>query len=92
MLSSISNDFNYYRNISWLSLQIHKTTLSTWCTMMREPTMPANELAIFGLPKPYQCHSVVYTKTKTWSTIGTSTPMSEKEVYMQCELKFVQMG
>ena len=54
--------------------------------------MPANELAIFTLSKQYQHHSVVYTKTKTWSTIRTSTPMREKEVYMQCELKFVLMG
>ena len=28
MLSAISSDFNYYQNVSWLSLQMHKTTLS----------------------------------------------------------------
>ena len=59
---------------------------------MHEPTTPADELTIFALSKLYQCHSVVYTKSKTWSTIGTSTPMSEKDVYMQCDLKFVLMG
>ena len=27
-----------------------------------------------------------------WSTIGTSTPMNEKDVYQQCDLKFILMG
>ena len=92
MLSAISRDFNYYRNISWFSLQMHKTMLSVCCNTMREPTTPTDELTIFTLSQLYQCHSVVYTKSKTWSTIGTSTPMSEKDVYMQCDLKFVLMG
>ena len=28
MLSAISSDFNYYQTVSWLILQLHKTTLS----------------------------------------------------------------
>ena len=92
MLSSISNEFNYFHDVSWLSLQMNKTTLSAWCSRMQNPTTPADELAIFALTRLYRHHAVVYTKSKTWSTIGTSTPMSEKEVYLQCEIKFVLMG
>ena len=91
MLSAISSDFNYNQNVSWLCLQMHKTTLSVWCNTMYGSTTPADELAIFALSKLYQCHSVVYTKSKTWSTTGTFTSMSEKDVYMQCGLKFVLM-
>ena len=92
MLSAISSDFNYYQTVSWLILQLHKTTLSEWCHVMRCVTTPADKLAIFALSRLYRRHSVVYTKDKTWSTIGTSTPMSEKEVYQQCDLKFILMG
>ena len=59
---------------------------------MRTVTTPADELAIFALSRLYRRHSVVYTKDKTWSTIGTSTPMNEKDVYQQCDLKFILMG
>ena len=92
MLSAISNDFNYYQTVAWLILQLRKTTLSDWCQVMRAVTTPADELAIFTLSKLYNRHSVVYTKDKTWSTIGTSTPMNEKDVYQQCDLKFILMG
>ena len=92
MLSAISSDFNYYQTVSWLILQLHKTTLSDWCHVMCAATTPADELAIFALSKLYNRHSVVYTKDKMWSTIGTSTPMNEKDVYQQCDLKFILMG
>ena len=59
---------------------------------MRAISTLGDELAIFALSKLYQRHSVVYTKDKTWSIIGTSTPMSEKDVYQQCDLKFILMG
>ena len=92
MLSAISSDFNYYQTVSWIILQLRKTTLSDWCHVMRAASTPADELAIFALSKLYNRHSVVYTKDKTWSTIGTSTPMHEKDVYQQCDLKFILMG
>ena len=59
---------------------------------MRAATTLADELAIFTLSKLYRCHSVVYTKDKTWSMIGMSTPMNKKDVYQQCDLKFILMG
>ena len=92
MLSAISSDFNYYQTVSWLIPQLRKTTLSDWCHVMHAATTSADELATFALSKLYNGHSVVYTKDKTWSTIGTSTPMNEKDVYQQCDLKFILMG
>ena len=92
MLSYISLEFNYFQTVAWLILQLCKISLSEWCNNMRAISTPGDELAIFALSKLYQRHSVVYTKDKTWSTIGTSTPMSEKEVYQQCDLKFILMG
>ena len=92
MLSAISSDFNYYQTVSWLILQLRKTALSDWCHVMHVATTPVDEFAIFALSKLYNRHSVVYTKDKMWSTIGTSTPMNEKDVYQQCDLKFILMG
>ena len=54
MLSAISSDFNYYQTVSWLILQLHKTTLSEWCNVMHAVTTPADELAIFALSKLYR--------------------------------------
>ena len=92
MLSAISIEFNYYQTVSWLILQLRKLTLSKWCNNMRAIDTPGDKLAIFALSKLYKRHSVVYTKDKTWSTIGTSTLMSEKDVYQQCDVKFILMG
>ena len=92
MLASISNDFNYFHDISWLNLNMYKKSLSKWISDMRDQNVPMDKLAIFALSRLYKRHSVIYTKNCTWSTIGTSKPLSEKEVYLICDVRFVQMG
>ena len=92
MLAGISNEFNYYHDVSWLNMKMHKKGLSKWIEDMRDQNTPADELAIFALSRLYKRHSVIYTKNCTWSTIGTLKPLSEKDVYLICDVKFVQMG
>ena len=92
MLTFITNDFNYFRDVSWLNLNMHKKSLSQWINDMRNQNTPADELAIFALSRMYRRHSVVYSKNRTWCTIRTSKPLSEKDVYLACDTKFVQTG
>ena len=92
MLTFITNDFNYFRDVSWLNLNMHKKSLSQWIDSMRNQNTPADELAIFALSRMYRRHSVVYSKNRTWCTIGTSKPLSEKDVYLSCDVRFVQTG
>ena len=92
MLSYISEDFNYFRDVSWLNLNMHKKKLSQWLDAMRNQNTPADELATFALSRLYNRHSVIYTKNRTWCTIGTSKPLSEMDVYLSCDVRLVQMG
>ena len=92
MLSYISEDFNYFRDVSWLNLNMHKKKLSQWLDAMRNQNTPADELATFALSRLYNRHSVIYTKNRTWCTIGTSKPLSEMDVYLNCDVRLVQMG
>ena len=92
MLTFITNDFNYFRDVSWLNLNMHKKSLSQWMDNMRNQNTPADELAIFTLSRLYKRHSVIYSKSRTWCTIGTSKPLSEKDVYLTCDIRLVQTG
>ena len=92
MLSYISEDFNYFRDVSWLNLNMHKKKLSQWLDDMRNQNTPADELATFTLSRLYKRHSVIYTKNRTWCTIGTSKPLSEMDVYLSCDVRLMQMG
>ena len=92
MLSYISEDLNYFRDVSWLNLNMHKKKLSQWLDAMRNQNTPADELATFALSRLYNRHSVIYTKNRTWCTIGTSKLLSEMDVYLSCDVRLVQMG
>ena len=92
MVSTITTEFNWYSDMALVCLQMHKTTLSKWIDKMQDPRQPADELAVYALSRIYNQHSVTYTKTKTWSSMGTTRPLSEKELYDSCKVKFVNMG
>ena len=92
MIKTITSEFNWYSDLALICLQMHKISLSEWIGKMQNPKHPADELAVYVLSRMYGKHSLIYTKTKTWSTIGTSNPMEEKKVYQLCEFKFVNMG
>ena len=92
MLSTISTEFNWYSDVALVCLQMHKTMLTKWIDKMQDPRHPADELAVYALSRIYNQHSVIYTKTKTWSSLGTTRPLSEKELYDTCKVKFVNMG
>ena len=83
---------NYFCDVSWLNLNMHKKRLRQWIDDMRDQNTPADELAIFALSRLYKRHSVIYTKNRTWCTIGISKPLSERDVYLSCDVRFVQMG
>ena len=92
MIQNVVDEFNWFGCIAMVCLQMHKISLSAWIGKMQSDTCPGDELAVYVLSRMYGKHSVIYTKTKTWSTVGTSQPISEKELYKLCELKFVSMG
>ena len=86
LLSVVVKEFNYFSDAAWLALKMHITTLSAWVEKMRDPTQPGDKIAIFAFSKIFQSYNVVYSKTKIWNTIGTSSPVNEK-----CDLKSVFM-
>ena len=90
MLAIVSNKFIYFHDVSWLNMKMHKQT--KWMSDMTDRNTPDDELAVFALSRLYKRHSVIYTKNHTWSTISTSKPLSEKDVYLACDVNFVQMG
>ena len=92
MVSQVTSEFNLYSAAGLVCLKMHKLTLSTWIGKIQNSKTPADELAVYALSQMYGKHSVIYTKIKTWTTVGTSQPLTERELYNMCDLKFVSMG
>ena len=42
MLSGVSCEFNYFNDVAWLALKMHKTTLSVWMEKKKELTQPGD--------------------------------------------------
>ena len=92
MLAVICLDLNYYKIAGHVILGFKKITIEQWINVMSKKDMAANELAIFALSKMYGKHTVIYNKARPWSTLDPPYPMSETELYDNCQIHLVHLG
>ena len=59
---------------------------------MAKQTASADELAIFGLSKIYQRHTVIFNASKPWSTLEPDGEMLEEELFEKCQIHLAYMG
>ena len=59
---------------------------------MREPSTFGDVLMLYALSCTFQRHTVVFTKLRCWSTIGTDNPISSDRLLDICHIKLVYLG
>ena len=73
MVAVMRLDLNYYKKIGHVILGFKNINIMQWMDGMEKPTVAADELAIFILSKLYGKHTVIYNKSKPWSTLDPPT-------------------
>ena len=92
MIAVIRLDLNYYKRIGHVILGFKNINLLQWMDVMEKPSVVVDELAIFALSKVYGKHTVIYNKSKPWSTLDPPYPMSETELHDNCQIHLVHVG
>ena len=92
MVAVMRLDLNYYKKIRHVILGLKNINIMQWMDVMEKPTVAADELAIFILSKLYGKHTVIYNKSKPWSTLDPPYLMSETELHDNCQIHLVHIG
>ena len=92
MIAVIRLDLDYYKRIGHVILGFKNINLWQWMEVMEKPTVAADELAIFALSKLYGKHTVIYNKSKPWTTLDPPYQMSETELHDNCQIHLVYVG
>ena len=71
---------------SWIALHMHGITARQWVDSMFLRDTPGDEIALYTLCKMYHRHCVVVTSAKLWTTLETTTSMTEADIMEACEL------
>ena len=93
MLKWVSDEFNNFSQCSWIALHMNKyKSLSTWMSKMRNPAVPADEIALYALTRMFNRHTLIYTGSSIWSTVASSKPLTYGEVCNECQVRLVFLG
>ena len=66
--------------------------LDYWLEDIEEPNTFGDEISLYVLCRMYNWHAIIYTHTKSWSTIGTVSPISAEQAHTYCDVHLLHMG
>ena len=92
VIDLVKADLPYWTHVSAVVLPLRPMNLDSWILDMENPLQACDELFLFMLNRLHLRHTVVYTKTRPWSTICTCESMSDDQLYAKSDLLLVYLG
>ena len=66
--------------------------MKKWLHNQGLKSVPGDEMTIFVLSVIFRRHTIVYTKTRPWTTYAVTPNMSIEELHNQCETHLMYLG
>ena len=91
LLTYVSGNMDFVIKQSSVCLPMRGLDLDTWIDNINDGK-PCDELALLILSAMYHCHSLVVTKSKSWCTIASPTPLSLLQCMSACTVRLLYLG
>ena len=75
MIEHVNSDKAYYDSVAVIALSFKRMKLDDWLEDIGEPNTFGDEISLYVICRMYNRHAIIYTRTKSWSTIGTVSPI-----------------
>ena len=79
---------------AWIALHMKGQTARKWSNSKFDQETPGDEIALYVLCKMYKRHCLVFTLAKCWTTLEPENPLSEDELFNECniQLLYIELG
>ena len=92
MIEHVNSDKAYYDSVAVIALSFKRTKLDDWLEDIGEPNTFGDEISLYVLCRMYNQHAIIYTHTKSWSTIGTVSLIPANLAHNYCDVHLLHMG
>ena len=92
MLTEVKQYKEWYERAAYIMNVMKSTDLDTWLNIMKYEGIKGDEIALHALARVYQCHVVVYTKSRPWTTVKFTSKMTEEKLPKVCDIHLLYMG
>ena len=92
MLELIKLDKDFYQSVGHTVLNIRGTDIDEWLVDVEDSNMFPDKLILYTLSRAYNRHTVVVCKDRNWSTVATTDPINENDLFNICQLHLIYLG
>ena len=88
----LTENIAWYEETSCICLRMKGLSLKAWKHNQELRSVAGDELTVFVLSVIFCKHTMIYTKTKPWTTYIVQQPMSVEELHAQCSIHLMYLG
>ena len=88
----LTENLAWYEETFSICLRMKGLSLKVWKKNQELRSVSGDELTVFVLSVIFRKHTMIYTKTKPWTTYRVQQPMSVEELHAQCSIHLMYMG
>ena len=91
LINFVGGNMEFVTKRSTVCLSMRGMAMDTWIENIKTGE-PCDELALLTLSMMYHRHSLVVTKSKSWCTIASPTPMNLLQAMSACTVRLLYLG
>ena len=91
LLKHIEANMDFYERRSSVCLKDRCMRFDSWIESIGNETTFCDELALMGLCALYNRHCLVFTKTKFWSMLDSTSPIGFMKLLQMCSVKLIYL-
>ena len=88
----LTENLAWYEETFSICLRMKGLSLKVWKKNQELRSVSGDELTVFVLSVIFRKHTMIYTKTKPWTTYRVQQPMSVEDLHAQCSIHLMYMG
>ena len=88
----LTENLAWYEETFSICLRMKGLSLKVWKKNQELRCVAGDELTVFVLSVIFRKHTMIYTKTRPWTTYRVQQPMSVEDLHAQCSIHLMYMG
>ena len=88
----LTENLAWYEETFSICLRMKGLSLKVWKKNQELRSVAGDELTVFVLSVIFRKHTMIYTKTRPWTTYRVQQPMSVEDLHAQCSIHLMYMG
>ena len=92
MITEVKTYKDWHEHAAFILNIMKSLSIDSWLNIMKYKGIKGDEISLHALGRIYQCHIMVHTKTKPWTTVKIDKNITEDKLHEICNVHLLFLG